>query len=106
VPDRAYFRSATPGLHLPAAELVVEVLSPGEQPLAKFGFYAEHGVREIIVADPDSGTVAVYCGQTHSGQMQGAKDRRPSEAEPYVRTDRSDLLGLTAADLVAAVDWP
>src|SRR5664279_4973497 len=60
VPDRAYFRSPTPGLHLRAAEIVVEVLSPGEQARAKFGFYAEQGVHEIIVADPDGGTVQIH----------------------------------------------
>jgi hypothetical protein len=91
VPDRAYFQAPPTGPHLPTAEIVVEVLAAGDQATAKFGFYAGHGVREIIVADPIDGTVQIHAAPDAGG---------------YTRTDRSELLGVTATELVDAVDWP
>lgn len=34
------------------AELVVEILSPGDESYAKLGFYEEMGVREFLIVDP------------------------------------------------------
>jgi len=34
------------------AELVVEILSPGDESYAKLGFYEEMGVRELLIVDP------------------------------------------------------
>jgi Uma2 family endonuclease len=104
VPDRGYFRGLPPGLYTPTAQIVVEVLSPGDETFHKFGFYAAHGVHEIIVADPDTATVQIHVLNDGDGR-DGADDTVDGERS-YTRTDRSDLLDLTAAELVAAVDWP
>lgn len=34
------------------AELVMEILSPGDESYAKVGFYQEMGVRELLIVDP------------------------------------------------------
>ncbi|MGH9114428.1 MAG: Uma2 family endonuclease [Acidimicrobiales bacterium] len=55
VPDLAVFRSGTPRTSpafLASAELVIEVLSPGEEPGAKLDFYARFGVSEYLEVDP------------------------------------------------------
>lgn len=97
VPDQGYLRHPEDTMYVPTAEIVVEVLSPGDQTFAKFGFYAAHGVHEIVVADPDTAAVQIHT------LVEG-----PTSGEPagYTRTDRSELLDLTAAALVAVVDWP
>jgi Uma2 family endonuclease len=90
VPDQVYVRDVRDPLYLPSAEIVVEVLSPGDDTYRKFPFHAAHGVREIVVADPDTARVEIHV----------------LDGEAYRRSDRSDLLGITAADVVAAIDWP
>ena len=52
VPDRGYHRGQPKGTWVPAVAFVVEIISPDDETYEKFGFYAEHGVEEILVADP------------------------------------------------------
>jgi Uma2 family endonuclease len=42
------------------AELVVEILSPGDETYDKLDFYREVGVQEVLVADPESCTVELF----------------------------------------------
>ena len=72
------------------AALLVEVVSPGDETFEKFSFYAAHGVDELLTADP--ATRQVRCWR-----------RRESG---YDEVDRSEVLGVAAAELTAAVDWP
>jgi Uma2 family endonuclease len=71
------------------AVLVVEVLSPDDMTLDKFDFYAAHGVRELLVADWQDRSVRCFSLQ-----------ELPAER------DRSDVLDVTTAALVDAIDWP
>ncbi|MGH9138650.1 MAG: Uma2 family endonuclease [Acidimicrobiales bacterium] len=61
VPDRSVVRvDAELGVFLPSAVMVVEIVSPDDETLAKFGFYFEHAVQEILVVDPASRSVAWF----------------------------------------------
>lgn len=42
------------------AELVVEILSPGDESYDKLGFYADLGVGEVLVVDPETRTVELF----------------------------------------------
>jgi Uma2 family endonuclease len=90
VPDGGYHRGLPSDLYVPTAAIVVEVLSPGDETWEKFGFYARHGVEEICVADPRAGSIRWFRLAGHA----------------YEEVDRSDLLGVSVGDLVAAIDWP
>ena len=90
IPDLGYHRSRDYQLYMPTAALVVEVLSPGDESLAKFGFYAAHGVDELWLVDPLSHTVQIF--------VLGGAD--------YAETGSSALLALTAEWVAAEVDWP
>ncbi len=90
VPDGGYHRAMPDGVYASTAALLLEVLSPDDETFAKFGFYAEHGVEELIVADPAARTVR--CWHLTEGE--------------YVEHPRSALLGLSMAGLAAEVDWP
>jgi hypothetical protein len=46
---------------------VVEIISPGEDPLAKFAFYAGIGTREVLIVDRDPWAVELY--QLRAGQL-------------------------------------
>ena len=90
VPDQGYHRTLPEGVWVPTAALVVEVVSPDDETYDKFGFYAGHGVEEIIVADPQEQSVRCF--------------RR--EGDGYVGTGGTDLLAVGANELRAAIDWP
>lgn len=90
VPDLGYHRQPfEPVLYVPTAALVIEVLSPGDESEAKLPFYAAHGVDEVWFVDPLARTVVVraLCGTVYTVQQ------------------RSDLLGITAADLEQRLTW-
>lgn len=91
VPDRGYHRAAPSGVWVGTAAIVVEILSPGDETFEKFAFYARHGVEELIIADPAERKVAVW--------------RRTSD-DSYEPTPASALLGISAAEMTSAVDWP
>jgi Uma2 family endonuclease len=90
VPDSGYHRGVPNEVFLPTAAIVVEVLSPHDETWEKFGFFARHGVEEVCVVDPRAGEIRWFV------LADGA----------YEETGASPLLGVTAADLAARIDWP
>ncbi len=71
------------------ALLVVEVLSPDDATFEKLDFYTAHGVRELLVVDPEERTVRCFALQ--DGQAE---------------RDRSELLDMTTTEVTGAIDWP
>ncbi|CAN5168480.1 hypothetical protein BH24ACT1_BH24ACT1_10170 [soil metagenome] len=55
------------------AELVVEILSPGDESYVKLDWYAALGVREMLIVDPDTMAVELYRG-TPDGPVRVAPD--------------------------------
>ena len=90
VPDGGYHRQRPGTLYVPTAAMVLEVLSPDDETFAKFDFYAAHEVEEILVADPETGTVR--CWQLVDGG--------------YVEQSASALLSVAMSTLESEVDWP
>ncbi len=90
VPDLAVYRpdtERTSPAFLATAELVVEVLSPGERPGQKLDFYAAHGVVEYLEVDLAGGDVRLLV-------------RRD---DAWVPADRSDVIDLTVAEVADLV---
>lgn len=92
VPDQGYHRDVPRETFVPTAAVVIEVAAPDDQTYEKFGFYAAHGVDEVIVADPDARTVRCW--------------RRRSEPAGYDETATSSVLDVDAAALGAEIRWP
>ncbi len=93
VPDLAVFRpdtARTSLAFLATAELAVEVLSPGERPQAKLGFYAERGVREYLEVDPRSRALRLW--RNDSGAWHAS--------------DHSAVLDVAVDALASGLDWP
>ncbi len=90
VPDGGLHRGNPTGVYLSTAAVVIEVVSPDDETYAKIDFYAAHGVDELIVADPNRRTVRIW-------QLVDGK---------YDETGRSDLLDVTATELIDGIDWP
>ena len=90
VPDFGLHASVPGTLYVPTALMVGEVLSPDDETYQKFGFYADHQVREIVVIDPDARTVEAH-------RLQDGK---------YELSDRIDCIDLSCAVLTAQIDWP
>jgi Uma2 family endonuclease len=62
VPDLGVYRpdqASARGLE-DAAEIVIELVSPGDESRAKVPWYAAHGVREVVLIDRDTLAVEVY----------------------------------------------
>ena len=76
-------------LWVPTAALVVEVLSKRDRAWQKLGFYAAHGVEEVVIVDPADRTVAWLA----------------REGEGFEPTERSALLDVAVAEVVVQVDW-
>lgn len=91
VPDGGYHRGVPTGTWVATAAIVVEIVSPDDETYDKFGFYAAHGVDELLIADPVKRAITIWRG---------------ASAEGYEPATASSLLNVRAADLVAAVDWP
>ena len=72
-----------------SAVLVVEVLSPDDATFEKLDFYSARGVKELLVVDWRERSVRCFALQ-----------------EGQVERDRSAVLEMTTADVVAEVDWP
>jgi Uma2 family endonuclease len=72
------------------ADLVVEIVSPGDESREKFGFYFRAGVKEFLIVDPDAHTVEWFV-------------RTNSE---FHLAERSNLLSISTAELAKAIDWP
>ncbi len=92
VPDRSVHRSMPDMVFVPTAALVVEIVSPDDETWAKLGFYAAHGVEEVLIVDPATRAVT-WLALTAAG-------------DGYVETDHSAVLDVAAADLAAEIDWP
>jgi Uma2 family endonuclease len=90
VPDQAYFADGTPRTFNPSAEIVVEIVSPGDESRLKYDFYFRAGVSEVVIVDPDARTVEWFA--------RADIDFRPIEA--------SALLGISAAELSKLINWP
>jgi Uma2 family endonuclease len=90
VPDRAWFRTGGLDVWNPTAAIVAEIVSPGDESRRKFDFYHRVGIEEVLIVDPDARTMEWFA--------RGDEAFRPAE--------RSTLLGISAVDLAAAIDWP
>ena len=66
--------------------LVAEILSPDDETYEEFGFYAAHGIEEVLVVDPARREVQVWV-------------RR---GDDYRQETASAFLGVTADDLAGA----
>ena len=77
------------GIWHDTAVLVVEVLSPDDMTFEKLDFYTARGVQELLVVDWRDRSVRCFALQ--DGQVE---------------RDRSEVLAMTTAEVVAAVDWP
>lgn len=91
VPGGGYHRGVPSGTWVATAAVVVEIVSPNDETYEKFGFYARHGVDELLIADPEASTVTIWRRASHEG---------------YEPTPASALFNLSAAHLTALVDWP
>jgi len=92
VPDGALLSGrARNRLYVPTAELVVEIVSPGDGTWDKLGFYAAHDVGELLIVDPEK------C-EVHWLALRSGREYRPIE--------RSTLVVLGPAELVERIDWP
>ena len=67
----------------PTAALVIEVVSPGDESWEKLGFYAAHGVDELLMIDPQEKTVS-WLGLA---------------GDEYKQVERSRLVELGAVEL-------
>jgi Uma2 family endonuclease len=90
VPDQGYHRSLPDEVWVTTAAVVVEVVSPDDETYAKFGFYAAHGVEEILVADPRERSVRCF-------RVEGGE---------YMEAPASEVLGVRADALTNGIDWP
>jgi Uma2 family endonuclease len=87
VPDFGYLQSYQPeSAFVACAVLVAEIVSPGDESFEKLPFYAEHGVAEVLIVDPEAKTVRVFRG------LQEVPD--------------SEVLGISTAWLETTLDWP
>lgn len=90
VPDGGLHSGNPTGVFVPTAAAVVEVLSPGDETYEKFPFFANQGVKEIIVADPQHRAVRIW-------RLEGGC---------YDDVGRSEVLGVSADGLALDLDWP
>ena len=90
VPDGGYHRGTPTDTWVPTALMVIEVVSPDDETYQKFDFYFDHGVEELVVADPAAGTLRWW--------------RRGLRA--FETVDSSPLLGLAVTEVAARIDWP
>lgn len=89
VPDHGLHRDGPEAVFMATAAVVVEVRSPGDETYEKFGFYADHGVDEIVVLEPDEERLDWFA------LIDGV----------YVGVVRSELLGVEVAEISAQLDW-
>ena len=90
VPDYSYAVVRPTVTFVPTAVVVVEVVSPDDETYDKFGFYARHGVEELVIAEPLERRVRLF-----------ARD-----GDGYTEVPTSARLGVDAATLTTSIDWP
>jgi hypothetical protein len=87
----AYFvGDAPPHMFNPSAELVVEIVSPGDESRLKYEFYFRMGVAEVVIVDPEHRTVEWF--------VRDSSGFRP--------TERGNLLDISATALTELINWP
>lgn len=94
VPDLGVCRpdtERTSPAFLATAELVVEILSPGDAAGEKLPFYANHGVREYLEIDLAARTARLLAA------------RGPVGGEPWAPTAASTVIALSLTDVEAVV---
>jgi len=91
VPDQAYFLAdAQPHTFYASAEIVVEIVSPGDESRMKYDFYFRAGVKEVVIVDPQLQSVEWFT-RGDSG---------------FTAAKGSELLGLSADELRTQIAWP
>lgn len=90
VPDGGLHRVPPTGVWHRTAALVIEIVSPNDESWEKLPFYADHGVDEVLVVDP----------QQRSVEWLALAGNR------YEPIARSGLIELGADELAEALDWP
>ena len=91
VPDGGLFRPGSCQMYVPTAELVVEIVSPGDESWEKLSFYAAHDVGELLIVDPQEREI-------HWLGLRPGGDYQPNR--------RSALIALGPAELAERIDWP
>lgn len=76
---------------MPTAELVGEIVSPGDESWQKLGCYAAHDVTELLIVDP---------------QERGVDWLALQRGGEYQPIERSALIALGPAELAERIDWP
>ncbi|MHB1537654.1 MAG: Uma2 family endonuclease [Solirubrobacteraceae bacterium] len=90
VPDGGLHRPGAAEMWLATAALVLEVLSAGDETLAKLPFYAAHHVDEVLIVDSEQRAV----------QWLALCDGE------YQPVQHSGLVDLGAEQLAQRIDWP
>ncbi len=90
VPDGGVHRERPRGVWIATAAIVVEIVSPGDESWEKLPFYARQRIDEVLVVDPH----------------ERAVHWRALLADKYEPVESSALIDMSAADLVAQIDWP
>ena len=92
VPDAGFHaeRPAADTVFVPTAAIVVEVLSPHDETPDKLPYYAQRGVREVVVVDPERRRVEFLLLDT-DGRYRAVTD--------------SVTLRIAAEDLVRQIEW-
>ena len=90
VPDAVVVRERAKLVWVPTAAMVVEVVSPGDETYAKFSFYHERGVEEMLVADLAERDLTLF--------RRGATQ--------YEQTDSSAVLETPVTAIAAGITWP
>lgn len=85
VPDGGALREPSDAVFGTDAAIVIEVLSPDDESWQKFEHDERSGVEEIFIVDPDGPSVQIFV----------------REDAGFVEHDRSELLEVSAAHLVA-----
>ncbi len=83
-------RPGTDGVWLPTAALVIEIVSSDDESWVKLPFYAQQGVDEVLIVDPQKRSV----------------DWLRRVGEGYAAVDRSGLIELDGDELAHLIDWP
>jgi Uma2 family endonuclease len=91
VPDGGLLRERRNRVYAPTAAVVIEIVSPDDDSWKKAPFYANHGVDELLIVDPQKRRVD-WVGLEPSGE--------------YRAIARSQLIELGPAELAERLDWP
>ena len=89
VPDLGLFRGEPDGVWFDTVAMVVEVRSPDDESLEKFGFYFGRGVEEILIADLVTETIQWF--------VRGSSR--------FEAADASSLLGVSGSELANELGW-